>query len=438
LWDVFQAGGASQIHRYIDQRHRQLGPIFREKLGHVNAVWLSDTGLYKQVYQHEGKCPQVMLPKPWTIFNEKHRYERGLFFMQGDEWSHYRRILSPLLLKIPTLHRHIDSFDCVADQLVDRWKANKDGLINNLEQELYLYFVQGLMCAMFGKEIGLDGSYLNSIPEMVANLQKQFQQSGQMTLFPPGMAAKLGLPVWNRFEESALNSLNIANRLTNACLEKMQNHPDDCIVGSLQQQNVSRYDIQRIITDLFIAASDTTSHSMQWILYTLANHLEVQEQIVEEIAASPEETTDIDRWQHVPTLKGAVKEALRLYPVATFLTRVVPNKCIIGNYRIPAQTLALLSVYSSGRSEKYFPNPEVFLPERWSRSNSGVQDPYGSLPFGHGKRACVGRRLAETQMYILLYKALPKLVFRPENQVQMIMRLIGTVDQPLRLRCVPR
>ena len=76
---------------------------------------------------------------------------------------------------------------------------------------------------------------------------------------------------------------------------------------------------------------------MQWILYTLANHLEVQEQIVEEIAASPEETTDIDRWQHVPTLKGAVKEALRLYPVATFLTRVVPNKCIIGNYRIPAQ-----------------------------------------------------------------------------------------------------
>ena len=113
------------------------------------------------------------------------------------------------------------------------------------------------MCAMFGKEIGLDGSYLNSIPEMVANLQKQFQQSGQMTLFPPGMAAKLGLPVWNRFEESALNSLNIANRLTNACLEKMQNHPDDCIVGSLQQQNVSRYDIQRIITDLFIAASDT-------------------------------------------------------------------------------------------------------------------------------------------------------------------------------------
>merc|ERR1712071_235677 len=164
-----------------------------------------------------------------------------------------------------------------------------------------------------------------------------------------------------------------------------------------------------------------------------------QDKIVEEIGATCAATSNhAERWQHVPTLKGAVKEALRLYPVATFLTRVVPNKCIIGNYRIPAQTLALLSVHGSGRSEKYFPNPEVFLPERWSRSNSGVQDPYGSLPFGHGKRACVGRRLAETQMYILLYKALPKLVFRPENQVQMIMRLIGTVDQPLRLRCVPR
>jgi len=178
---------------------------------------------------------------------------------------------------------------------------------------------------------------------------------------------------------------------------------------------------------------------MQWILYALANHPLVQDKIVEEIGATCAATSNhAERWQHLPTLKGAVKEAMRLYPVATFLTRILPKKCVIGNYEIPAQTLALLSVYSSGRNEKYFPNAEAFLPQRWSRSSGGVHDPYGSLPFGHGRRACVGRRLAEAQMHILLYKALPQLIFRPENQVEMVMRLIGTVSEPLRLRCSPR
>ncbi len=49
------------------------------------------------------------------------------------------------------------------------------------------------------------------------------------------------------------------------------------------------------------------------------------------------------------------------------------------------------------------------MPERWDRSLSlpgqpMVMDPFASLPFGHGRRACVGRRLAEAQMYILLQK----------------------------------
>ena len=70
------------------------------------------------------------------------------------------------------------------------------------------------------------------------------------------------------------------------------------------------------------------------------------------------------------------------------------------------QTLVLMSIYSSGRNYSYFHNANFFLPERWNRNatKNEVMDLYASLPFGHGKRACIGRRLAEAQMYILLYK----------------------------------
>lgn len=71
----------------------------------------------------------------------------------------------------------------------------------------------------------------------------------------------------------------------------------------------------------------------------MAQHPEVQMRAVKEImeAKSFSSQGKTDEWQQIPTIKGCVKEALRLYPVATFLTRILPEPCIIGNYEIPAE-----------------------------------------------------------------------------------------------------
>ena len=53
------------------------------------------------------------------------------------------------------------------------------------------------------------------------------------------------------------------------------------------------------------------------------------------------------------------------------------------------------------RLPEYFDNPDDFIPERWDRSDQAPSiDPYLSLPFGHGRRACIGRRLAEQGRFI--------------------------------------
>lgn len=450
LWDVIRAGGVSQIHLYINERHRQLGPIFREKLGHVEAVWLADPALYQQVFQAEGAYPRPMLPESWTIFNRKHSYKRGLFFMQGEEWLHYRKILSPLLLKMATLHRHLDSLYDVADRLLDQWNQMENGTLDNLERDLYCYFVQGLMCAAFGRTVGLDQEIIERhVPEMAHHLQRLFESSARLTLLPPSLAAKLNLDAWQCFEQSALKALQIANQLTQSCLEKLPPDDDDneevngCIVSCLRQQKVNQVDIQRIVTDLFLAAADTTSHTAQWVLYLLAQHPEVQEKAVREIASIQSVDGKLgSEWQHIPTIKGSVKEALRLYPVATFLTRLLPEHSVIGDYDIPPETLVLMSIFTSGRNDRYFYNAEQFLPERWSRRASSndnmVMNHFASLPFGHGRRSCIGRRLAEAQIYILLFRALPRFTLQTVNHVKMVMRLLGTVDQPVRLRLRPR
>lgn len=58
----------------------------------------------------------------------------------------------------------------------------------------------------------------------------------------------------------------------------------------------------------------------------------------------------------------------------------------------------------SCKLDRYFKNPLLFVPERWMKGDPAYEKthPYLVLPFGHGPRACIARRLAEQNLYILL------------------------------------
>lgn len=50
----------------------------------------------------------------------------------------------------------------------------------------------------------------------------------------------------------------------------------------------------------------------------------------------------------------------------------------------------MLPVVASGAQPDLFPEPEKFIPERWSRDNKDPPNVFASLPFGFGARMCVG------------------------------------------------
>lgn len=56
------------------------------------------------------------------------------------------------------------------------------------------------------------------------------------------------------------------------------------------------------------------------------------------------------------------------------------------------------------RLPEYFSKPDAFIPERWIKGHSEFcsAHPYLSLPFGHGPRTCIARRLAEQNIQLLL------------------------------------
>lgn len=75
---------------------------------------------------------------------------------------------------------------------------------------------------------------------------------------------------------------------------------------------------------------------------------------------------------------------------------------------LPLQTLFVLCHYVVSRDPSTFSEPESFQPHRWLRNsqsdNLRSQHPFGSVPFGYGVRGCLGRRIAELEMQLLLFR----------------------------------
>lgn len=49
------AGGYTRLHQYVDKRHNELGSVFKDNVGPVTAVFLSDAEEMRKVFAKESK-----------------------------------------------------------------------------------------------------------------------------------------------------------------------------------------------------------------------------------------------------------------------------------------------------------------------------------------------------------------------------------------------
>ncbi|KAI5613667.1 cytochrome P450 27C1 [Silurus asotus] len=107
--------------------------------------------------------------------------------------------------------------------------------------------------------------------------------------------------------------------------------------------------------------------------------------------------------QRVEKLEGI------LYPVVAGNGRLaVENEVDVGGYWFPKQTQFYLCHYAASHDETEFPDAEAFIPERWLRGGPlhSQHHPYSSIPFGVRVRACLGKRVAELEMYFAISRAI--------------------------------
>lgn len=172
--------------------------------------------------------------------------------------------------------------------------------------------------------VAKDSHLQQLIDQFARDVHLIFKFSAQMFLAPPKLLKKIGSRSWTQFEEVVNSTLALGHQITNYCLDQV-----DLRGGFLEQMrdaNMGREYINRIFVDLIIAAGDTTAFSTLWALFLLGRHQETQEQIHTILQETGNKESAL--------MKGIVKETLRLYPVAPFIGRLLPEDAVIGQYKI--------------------------------------------------------------------------------------------------------
>ena len=147
-----------------------------------------------------------------------------------------------------------------------------------------------------------------------------------------------------------------------------------------------------------LAGYETTATTLGYMSYSMAMNPECQEKLYKELvsAMGSDQEISYEDLHGLPYLDACVSETLRMYPPLTRLEREAEEDLMLGDARIRLYKgqLVEIPVYAIHRSEKFYKNPNQYIPERFLKENRNEIIPYTFMPFGTGPRHCIGMRFA--------------------------------------------
>ncbi|PGH04426.1 hypothetical protein AJ79_07082 [Helicocarpus griseus UAMH5409] len=171
--------------------------------------------------------------------------------------------------------------------------------------------------------------------------------------------------------------------------------------------SISQAEIKWSAASLYAGGADTTVSTISSFFLAMALFPEVQKRAQEEIdlVVGQNRLPEFSDRDKLPYVDAILKEALRWHPVAPMgLPHRAMQDDVLEGFLIPKGSIILANIWAMFHDPNNFKDPMEFKPERFLGLKP-ERDPH-TLAFGFGRRACPGRVVADTNLYLTIAQAL--------------------------------
>ncbi|KAJ3656428.1 hypothetical protein Zmor_015508 [Zophobas morio] len=344
----------------------------------------------------------------------------GLLISDGDYWKRHRKILTPAF-HFEILKKFVEVFESAGDVLIQKLHEYDESTSVDLDTLITLYTLDVICETAMGTKISAQSGHNNAYVESVRNMCKTVTERAfsLLKIFDKlywltrdYYKQQKALKILHGFTLKVINSRK-NRRVKND--EKRTAFLDLLLKFSEKEDVLSVSELREEVDTFMFEGHDTTASGICFALYCLADHPEVQEKVFQEqkeiFGDRKNPVTTYSDLQQMKYLECVLKETLRLYPSVPVIGRYTTEEIHFDGYVIPKNTNIAIFIYGLHRNPDYFPEPEMFKPERFENFNNAI--PFSHIPFSAGFRNCIGQKFAMLEMKSVISKIVRQFEIKP-------------------------
>ena len=321
----------------------------------------------------------------------------GLIVSDGDVWRRSRTMIQPAFSR-QNVHRLMTVMVECCDRRAVHWAdlvARGENI--NITEETSDFALELILISIFGNDY--HNRILTQGENPFAFLSRDSTRDLSVVLKVRKLRELLMSIIENRRSREGEDQFDFLSMYLAAVDKKGKSFTDAELLDELMT--------------LIVAGFETSANTLNWVWYLIAKHPDIEERLLEETrhvlpgvsAVNPDSINSMQYTQQT------LEEALRLYPPVWLFTRRSHDEDELDDYDVPPGTDIYLSPFILHRTERYWPDPNTFDPERFAPTDKPSKDrPY--FPFSLGPRRCLGEYFSFLEMKVHLGLLLPRFRMR--------------------------